>query len=424
MNHPGKVIEARVLELIRHRAHFMTFHRILRPEFFTNDTTQAIFNQISAYYAEHASPKLALSDLFALFKVKASDPKGLQDVKNALSEMRKQRGMDSIATREIVVQWAKRALLREALFDGLDQIERGNGVKIDSIRDKIDLAATVGVEEDNQYGYFRLYQQRLEEPSVKHPIPTGLPTIDEMLEGGLDRGELGLFIGPTHRGKTRALVNLGVHALELGKKVLHFIVCDSTANRIAKRYDSILTNKIYSTLREDPETLIEHLKRIKQAGAKLTIKEYDRFAPTPNDLRHWLKEYVEKAENKPDLLILDYLDELKANRHYKEYRFESRDITSSVRRVAAEFECPIWTASQGNRGSMSKRLVGLDDVSEDLWKSNISDVVVTLNQNDEEHDEQIIRYRLIKARRENFIPRVVTCQITDAGRVYEPDVRG
>lgn len=419
MNPPGRSIEIRVLNLIRKREHYLTFRKMLRPEFFTGQPTQTLYSEIDKFYSAHSAPKVRVSDLYALCKVKHRDEKDLVEVKGVLKDMQKLGDEDPSPTKAIVVEWAKRSLLKEALYEGLDQIERANGLDLDVIRDKIDLAATMGLEDETRYSYFRLYKTRLDEKSIVDPIASGLPTVDEALEGGLDKGEIGLFIGPTHRGKTRALVNVGAHALELGKRVVHFIVCDSTATRVARRYDSVLTNEIYSSLRDDPKSLIVHLKRIKRAGGHLTIKEYDRFAPTPNDLRHWLKEHIEMIKESPDLIVLDYLDELKSDRHYKDYRFESRDVTSAVRRLGAEFGCPIWTASQGNRGSMAKRLVGLDDVAEDVWKVNQADVVITINQSEEEKEENIVRYRLAKARREMFFPKVVFCEVSDAGKVTE-----
>lgn len=398
---------------------------MLRPEFFTGEATQKVYSEIEKFYSENSSPMLKLGDLFALLKIKTKEETTLSELKNTLQEMSSLKdSVDPQATKTIVVEWAKRSLLKEALYDGLDQIERANGLDLDSIRDKIDLAASLGLEKDEKYKYFQLYKTRLTEKSIVDPVPTGLEGIDELLEGGLDQGEIGLFIGPTHRGKTRALVNVGAHALRLGKTVVHFIVCDSTITRIARRYDSVLTNEVYSSLRNDPESLISHLKAIKHAGARLTLKEYDRFAPTPSDLRHWLKEHEAQGRGKPDLIVLDYLDELKSDRSYKDYRFESRDVTSAVRRLGSEFGCPIWTASQGNRGSMMKRLVGLDDVAEDVWKVNQADVVITINQSEEEKAENIVRYRLAKARREMFIPKVFVCNVSDAGKVEEADIRG
>ena len=126
-----------------------------------------------------------------------------------------------------------------------------------------------------------------------------------------------------------------------------------------------------------------------------------------------------KKKHEIGLIIIDYLDELRATQHYQDKRMESRDITGDVRRLGAEFSCPVWTASQGNRASMKKQNVGMDDVAEDIWKVNQAHVVITLNQTEEEEEENVIRYKVLKARRENHQPRTIMLGISPAGRIRE-----
>lgn len=424
MRHPGKTVEAQVLELIRNRKNFMQFSKILQPEFFQSSATRAIFTEIGRYFKHHNGSRIRHSLLYSSLSVKISDEEVLNEAKRLVRLMHKHSAsIDEEYVRDIALDWSKRNIVKQALYDGLEVLEQGNGMDLEEVRTKFDVAANLGVEESGYYQYEKKLGSRIRQVGLVAPVGTGVPTIDDALEGGLDVGEIGLFIGPTHRGKTRSLVNLGVHALKYGRSVCHIIVCDSTAQRIARRYDSTLCNKLYSAIRDTPDLLKKRLRYIQKRGGRLVIKEYDKFAPTPSDLRHWLKTQYQEGK-KFDVLIIDYLDEMKPDRHYKEFRFESRDLTSAVRRLASEFKLPIWTASQGNRKSMEKRTVGLEDVAEDIWKSNIADVVVTLNQNDEEKEEMVMRYRVVKARRENFIPRTVPLEITEAGVLREGDFVG
>lgn len=413
-----------MLELIRTRRNYMQFAKIIQPEFFQSSATRAIFDEITRYFNTHGNQRIRHSLLYSSLSVKVRDEEVLSEVKRIVRTMRKHSAsIDEDYVRDIAIDWSKRNIVKQALYDGLEMLDQGNGLDLDEVRTKFDVAANLGVEETGFYSYERKLKSRLRETGLVAPVGTGIPSVDDSLGGGLDVGEIGLFIGPTHRGKTRSLVNLGVGALREGKKVCHIIVCDSNAQRIARRYDSTICNKLFSGIRDNAETLRKRLHYIRKRGGELIIKEYDKFAPTPSDLRHWLKTQYDDGR-KFDVLIIDYLDEMKPDRHYKEFRFESRDLTSTVRRLAAEFRIPIWTASQGNRKSMEKRTVGLEDVAEDIWRVNIADVVITLNQNDEEREENVMRYRVVKARREHFTPRSVMLEITEAGVLREGEFGG
>lgn len=426
MKPPGRAIEIRVLELIRRRSYFLEFRSLIRAEFFTSSATRRIYEEIEQIHNETSPTRIPHVSLAAILNVREADGATLREEKQILNSMQRlTRRVDYSDTRKIVLEWTKKALTKEALYEGLDLLERGNGsFDIRSLQAKIDSVAKVGVPKFSAYNYNTRYGNRLSADVMKAPIGTGIPSLDYLLEGGVDIGEVGLFIGPTHRGKTRALVNVGVHALRQGKHVCHIIVSDSNSKRIARRYDSVLCDKLFSVIRENPEILEKRLKRITKAGGHLVIKEYDTFAPTPSDLRMWLKEYAGFIARKIDVLIIDYLDEMKSDTKYREYRLESRDLTSSLRRLGAEFRCPIWTASQGNRQSMSKHVVGLDDVAEDVWKSNVSDVVITINQTDEEKQERVLRYKLAKARRERFEPKLFHLEVSEAGRIREVEIMG
>ncbi len=418
MKHPGRAIEVQILDLVRQRQHFKAFSRILSPDFFAHPATRRIFIEITAFYAKHSVPEVRYVEILSILKIREQDEEVLAEAISVLGEMKRiHSSVQPAIVQGIAIDWAKRALIRQALYEGLEILDKGNGLDLDPVRSRLDIASTLGVEEEQDYKYLSEIRNRLTQESMIAPIEVGIPDIDEILQGGLDVGELGLFIGPTHRGKTRALVNVGVQGLRKGKHIAHVIVADSTVKRIARRYDSVLCNRIYSTIRDRPSILKNALREVYRSGSKLVIKEYDKISPTPNDVRHWLKEYVEKSERKIDLLILDYIDEMKCERSYKDYRHESKEVTASLRRLGAEFECPVWTASQGNRASMAKRRVDLDDVAEDINRANKADVVITLNQTDDEKEENIVRYHIAKARRENFKPKTFTLEISDAGLV-------
>jgi KaiC/GvpD/RAD55 family RecA-like ATPase len=61
----------------------------------------------------------------------------------------------------------------------------------------------------------------------RHPIPMGIPGIDNLLKGGLAKGELGVILAPTGVGKTTVLTKICNHAFNLGYNVLQIFFEDN-----------------------------------------------------------------------------------------------------------------------------------------------------------------------------------------------------
>ena len=61
----------------------------------------------------------------------------------------------------------------------------------------------------------------------RHPIPMGVPGIDNLMKGGLAKGEIGVILAPTGVGKTTFLTKISNHAFNLGYNVLQVFFEDN-----------------------------------------------------------------------------------------------------------------------------------------------------------------------------------------------------
>lgn len=67
-----------------------------------------------------------------------------------------------------------------------------------------------------------LYDRARDEGTIAPPISTGLLDLDQLLGGGLERGELALVVGSAKMGKSALLRHLTLAALGQGARVLYF----------------------------------------------------------------------------------------------------------------------------------------------------------------------------------------------------------
>jgi replicative DNA helicase len=100
---------------------------------------------------------------------------------------------------------------------------------------------------------------------------------------------------------------------------------------------------------------------------------------------------------------------------YKDTRHEVTKIYEELRIIAGTYKIPVWTASQSNRGSLSKRLVKMEDIAEAFTKAAIADLIIGLCQTEDEKDEKIMRLFVAKSRMSSTNPIVTV--IADPDRM-------
>ena len=80
------------------------------------------------------------------------------------------------------------------------------------------------------------------------------------------------------------------------------------------------------------------------------------------------------------MILVDYADLLKPVTAYKEKRNELESIYESLRGLAQEFKCPIWTASQTNRSGLNAEVVTMESISEAFNKCFVSDFICSISR--------------------------------------------
>ena len=124
----------------------------------------------------------------------------------------------------------------------------GNADKYDDVIGILNDALTKGIHNDLGETVFDHLSETLSD-DYRIPIPTGIAKIDETLEGGLGKGELGVIIGPTSFGKTSLTTAMASYAATYkcpqnnnkGFKVLQ-IVFEDRIKQIQRKHIGRITN--------------------------------------------------------------------------------------------------------------------------------------------------------------------------------------
>ena len=265
----------------------------------------------------------------------------------------------------------------------------------DSMKVKLEEALKAGEPKDSGHNYFLDIEKRLKR-DFRNPVPI-LPILDDQIGGGAAAGELVVIMAPTGGGKSMTLVRNAVTALRAGKKVVYYSL-ELSEESVGQRFDACLNNISLKDVWKFKETITETIKDLSGIGANLIIKRYPDGAATINNFYSHL-DWLKSNENFiPDIVIVDYADNMKALQSYGELRHDLVSIYRDLRAMAVEHAIPVLTASQTGRGGNNKQELSLDMIAEAWGKANIADIIIGIGRTPEQLKTNEASLKILKNR--------------------------
>lgn len=392
------------LYLLKHDQEFYSqISAIIKPEYFEFDAYRNIFVAITEYYEKYRN--LPTDDAIVDY-IKHVIPGGEKDKNDYEDDLIGINQMDKSAFEnrefimDIIEDFAKKSSLKQAIRKSVVLLEDG---KIDEIQELIKESMLINRNLSLGQDYFDEVQQRLHRFFVQkneQRFPTIFAEHNKNLEGGLCRKELAMVVGSPGTGKSLYLVNQGARSLLDGKNVI-YISCEMSEDKIANRFDSILTHIKNSKLKEPLAQLKLHerLGKIREkTPGQLIIKEFPTGQANVNQIRSLLVQLELHKGFRPDVLIVDYLELLRPNRTIDAEYMAQQRIAEELRGLASEHNVLTWVATQPNR--MARRVPVITDaeLGDSYGKIRPVDWAISLNQTQEEYDMGEMRVYVMKAR--------------------------
>ena len=197
---------------------------------------------------------------------------------------------------------------------------------------------------------------------------------------------------------TTALITIGAAALENGYNVLH-VSLENNEKQITRNYDLRLLKHNMEYVRENMDQSIQAMFNIqKYKRGELRIKKYPTRGATVQTIRSLMDRYKLVQGFVPDVVLVDYGTILKSSINYADKRNAIESNFEELRAMADDYNIALWSAAQGNRGALSKKIVTMSDLAECFAIGNICDVMVCLCQTMQEKIRQEMRMYLPKIR--------------------------
>ena len=383
----GYAFQVKVItSLLTDKSFLQQIADIIDPKYFESDANNWIVQTILDYQKEYkSSPTLEVMKV-KLEKVEHDVLK--EQIVGHLKDAWKYTESEDLAyIKDQALDFCKNQEIKKAILSSVELLKNGN---YDGIKATVDNALKAGADKDIGHEYMSSIEERYTD-AVRHVQSTPWEVINELTDGGLGKGELGVMVAPAGIGKSWALMNIGADAVKKGKTVLHYTL-ELNEAYVGLRYDSVMTGIANQNLKHYQDDIKEQLSKIK---GELIIKYY----PTKTVSVMGIRGHVEKCimqGKKPDVIIVDYADLLRG--HGQEKRHELEGIYEDLRGMAGEYELPVWTASQANRSALEEDIIDASKVSESYGKVMVADFVISLSRKVQDKLAGTGRWHVIKNR--------------------------
>lgn len=381
-----------IASLLIDKPFIQRIHDILDKDYFESEPNQFIIDVIKRYYLQYKSAP-SLDILLVITQQRITNDVLKLSVVDTLTKVKKfLSSKDLKFIQDETVKFCQNKTLKNAILESVDLLQYGNYDNIKSILDK---AFKAGHEKNIGHDYLIEISRRYEE-AIRNPLPTSWDIINNLLDGGLGSGDLGVVVAPPGIGKSWSLTAIGAHALKLGKIVVHYTL-ELSEEYTGRRYDSVLTKIPFRDLKYHMNEIEHKCGLIK---GNLIIKEYNLKAASTFTIQAHCEDIFQATGKRPELIIIDYADRLKSMTSTAKTRDDKvlGNLYDEIKALAKELQIPCWTASQVNRSGSREEVVRGDTISDSFEKLMVADFVMSMSRQDTDKLANTGRFHIIKNR--------------------------
>lgn len=381
---------------------FTTVKPILVPEYFDKN-----FQHLIQYLLDFTTKYNALPTLVQIIDEARMELRQVSQVE--LTPEVKQSICDMLE------KFCKQRALEIAVVEAAERINKGESSGIDTL---IKNAQMVSLEKDLGIDFWQDQLKWLNQIDVQMGcLSTGWKTLDNLLNGGFSWGDLVYVVSCSGGGKSLALANLGLNYSRMGYNVA-YLTLELDKALVGKRIMAMATNMAYKKISQEPEIIIEELKK-KQNGkiepGIFRLIDVENGS-TPQDVEALLKEVETKTGKTINVIIVDYADLMRCN----EYRQVKADNTHLIgKKIAEELRAlatkrtkmgkrtVILSASQIGKDAMSEMEYDMNNIAGSAGKSFTADLIFSVRTNLAMKQRGEYELKIIKARNSGATDRKI-----------------
>ena len=231
----------------------------------------------------------------------------------------------------------------------------------------------------------------------RHPIPMGIKGIDKLLKGGLAKGEIGVILAPTGVGKTTILSKIANTAFNLGYNVLQ-IFFEDNPKIIQRKHFTMWTGIEPDNLVQHKEEVMSKITEIKETMQnRLVLHKLASDTMTMSQIKNQVRKMIADGV-KLDMVLLDYIDCVLPESTSKDEWKAEGSVMRGFEAMCHELDLVGWTATQGNRASISSEVVTTDQMGGSIKKAQVGHVIISVAKTLQQKEMGLATIAITKSR--------------------------
>ena len=302
---------------------------------------------------------------------------------------------DSLIVQEKAMRFCKQQELKKSIKEIQTIIDKGDINRYDECEIILKKALEHGEMKDGGVNVLDNIDAVLAD-DFRKPIPTGIKGLDEIMDGGLSKGELAIILAPFGVGKTTMVTKIANTAKNLGYNVLQ-IFFEDNVKVIQRKHLACWSGYDLNSLSLHKDELKELVEKKKNEKGQLKLKKF----PSDGTTIPMIKQYVRKliAQGfRPDMILLDYIDCVQPSKKFDDVYAGEGNVMRQFETLLAEFEIAGWTAVQGNRSSIKATVVESDQMGGSIKKGQIGHFVVSIAKTLDQKENGTATMAILKSR--------------------------
>ena len=368
---------------------------VIENNYFENKYFKIIIQMIREYYTKYDHTP-SFETLEQITKSELQQEIASKIVLDTIKKI-KDAPIDGVGfVQEKALKFCKQQELQKVMTKAQKIIDGGEFENYDTLEELVRGALQVGAKDTSSMDVFSNIDQVLDD-DYRHPIPMGIPGIDRLLKGGLAKGEIGVILAPTGVGKSTILTKIANHAFNLGNNVLQIFFEDNP--KVIQRKHYTLWTKIHpDELSEKRDEVIQTVKNIEESMPnKLIMNKLPSDTVTMSQIKNQIRKMVADG-TKIDMVLLDYIDCVVPDKNLGDEWKSEGSVMRAFEAMCHEMDLVGWTATQGNRSSISSEVVTTDQMGGSIKKAQVGHVIITVAKTLQQKEMKLATIAITKSR--------------------------
>ena len=392
----GNTFQIQLLNnIVTYKLFANSINEVIDPHYFDNQYFKIICQMIREYYTKYDHTP-TFDTLEQLTKSEISSPMAQKSVLDTIEQVKNVSDEGSTFVQEKSLKFCKQQELQKVMIKTQSIIDKGDFESYDKLEEMVRGALQVGEVDKGTTDVFFNLDEVLNE-DYRHPIPIGVPGIDNLLKGGLAKGEIGVILAPTGVGKSTFTTKIANHAFNLGYNVLQ-IFFEDNPKIIQRKHITLWTGIHPDDLTENKDEVMEKVKHIESTRKnKLIMKKLPSDTVTMNQIKNQVRKMIADG-NKVDMIILDYIDCVVPDKNLGDEWKSEGSVMRGFEAMCHELDIAGWTATQGNRSSISSEVVTTDQMGGSIKKAQVGHVIITVAKSLQQKEMNLATIAITKSR--------------------------